>query len=62
MTILSEHQVFIFVAQLGIIVLFARIFGEISKKLGQPIIVGEVIAGIILGPTIFGRFLPGINK
>ncbi|MCK5015287.1 MAG: cation:proton antiporter [Candidatus Omnitrophica bacterium] len=58
MTVLSEHEVFIFVAQLGIIVLFARIFGEISKKLGQPIIVGEVIAGIILGPTIFGYLLP----
>lgn len=62
MTVLSEHMVFIFVAQLGIIVLFARIFGEISRKLGQPIIVGEVIAGIILGPTIFGYFLPSWHE
>ena len=55
MHVLSEHTVFIFIAQLGIILLFARIFGEISVRLGQPIIVGEVLAGIILGPSIFGN-------
>jgi len=58
MTILSEHDVFIFVAQLGIIIFSARFFGEIAKKFGQPIIVGEVFAGIVLGPSIFGHFLP----
>ena len=58
MTILSEHDVFIFVAQLGIIIFSARIFGEIAKKLGQPIIVGEVFAGIFLGPMILGNIFP----
>jgi len=58
MSILTEHDVFIFVAQLGIIILFARIFGEIAKKLEQPIIVGEVLAGIVLGPMIFGNIFP----
>lgn len=58
MPVLSEHAVFIFVAELGIIMLAARIFGELARRLGQPIIVGEVGAGIILGPMIFGKLLP----
>lgn len=58
MHVLSEHTVFIFISQLGIILLFARLFGEISIRLGQPIIVGEVVAGIILGPTILGNISP----
>ena len=58
MQVLSENDVFIFVAQLGIIILFARIFGDLAKGLNQPIIVGEVVAGIILGPMVFGRFFP----
>ncbi len=58
MHVLSEHTVFIFIAQLGVILLFARIFGEIFVRLGQPIIVGEVAAGIILGPMIFGSLAP----
>lgn len=43
MTVLSEHDVFILVAQLGIIIFAARIFGEIAKGFGQPIIVGEMM-------------------
>jgi len=58
MAILSEHDVFLFVAELGIIVLAARFFGEIARRLGQPIIVGEVIAGVVLGPMVFGNLLP----
>jgi len=62
MTVLSEHDVFIFVAQLGIIILAARIFGEIALKFKQPIIVGEVLAGIVLGPTILGYFSPSAHS
>ena len=58
MAVLSEHAVFIFVAQLGVILFAARIFGDIAQRLGQPIIVGEVIAGIVLGPSLFGHFFP----
>ena len=61
MVVLSEHTVFILVAELGIILLFARIFGEIAQKLGQPIIVGEVAAGILLGPQILGNLFPDFH-
>ncbi|MCC5877937.1 MAG: cation:proton antiporter [Candidatus Sumerlaeia bacterium] len=37
---------------------FARILGEVARKLHQPAIVGEIMAGIILGPTILGGMFP----
>lgn len=58
MPILSEHDVFLFVAQLGVIIVAARLFADIAKKLSQPVIVGEVLAGIVLGPLMFGKFFP----
>ena len=58
---LSEHEVFVFITQLGLFILTARLFGEIAKRLGQPIIVGEVFAGIFLGPSILGKLAPNLH-
>jgi Kef-type K+ transport system membrane component KefB len=41
------------------ILLAARTMGWISQRIGQPRVVGEMIAGIVLGPSLFGRFFPG---
>ncbi len=38
---------------LAIIVLMARLFGAAARRLGQPAVVGEILAGILLGPTLF---------
>src|SRR5512143_3691479 len=45
---------------LAIIIIAARTCGAIAKKLGQPAVIGEVIAGILLGPTLLGRLFPGL--
>jgi Kef-type K+ transport system membrane component KefB len=48
-----------FFLQLAIIILACRIIGKLGQKfLGQPQVVGEMIAGVILGPSLFGLFLP----
>ncbi len=39
-------------SSLLLLIVAARIFGEIFKKLGQPALLGEIIAGIILGPSV----------
>src|SRR3989338_6877440 len=57
---LSEHTIFLFVLQLGIIIFLARIFGEFAAKLGQPVMVGEVLAGVFLGPLVLGSFAPAV--
>lgn len=56
---LSEHQVLVLLVQLLILVGFARILGGLMKRAGQPPVVGELLAGVILGQTIFGRLAPG---
>src|SRR6266403_396871 len=45
--------------QLILIVLLARIFGALFIKLGQPAVIGEMAAGIILGPSLFGTLFHG---
>ncbi|MDR0864381.1 MAG: cation/H(+) antiporter, partial [Candidatus Symbiothrix sp.] len=36
----------------------ARIFGFLFVKIGQPSVVGEILAGIVLGPSVLAHFLP----
>jgi Kef-type K+ transport system membrane component KefB len=45
--------------QLILIVLFARIFGGLFVKMGQPAVIGEMLAGIVLGPSVVGALFPG---
>jgi Kef-type K+ transport system membrane component KefB/nucleotide-binding universal stress UspA family protein len=55
---LSEHEVLVFLVQLALLVGVARIFGWLMKSVGQPAVVGELLAGVVLGPTLFGRIAP----
>jgi Kef-type K+ transport system membrane component KefB len=47
--------------QIIVIIFFARIFGFLFKKIGQPAVIGEIVAGIILGPSILGLYFPEIT-
>jgi Kef-type K+ transport system membrane component KefB len=47
--------------QLAVIVGFARLGGIAAKRLGQPVVCGEIAAGLILGPSVLGNFLPGVS-
>ncbi|RYY31833.1 MAG: cation:proton antiporter, partial [Sphingomonadales bacterium] len=51
-----------FFLQLAIIILAARVVGLLGQKfLGQPQVVGEMIAGVVLGPSLFGLFFPELQ-
>ena len=52
------HPLAILLLQIVSIIVLARIFGFFFKKIGQPSVIGEIIAGIILGPTIIGHWFP----
>jgi hypothetical protein len=48
-----------FFLQLSLILITCRIVGKLGQKfLGQPQVVGEMIAGVILGPSLFGLLFP----
>ena len=42
------------------ILIVSRIFGYIFVKLGQPTVIGEILAGIVLGPSLLGYFFPEV--
>ena len=51
----------ILLAQIITIILVARFFGWVFKKIGQPSVIGEIIAGIVLGPSLLGMYFPGFS-
>lgn len=53
-----EHTLFTVILQLTFIIASARIFAALFKKLGQPGVCGEMSAGLILGPSLFGKLFP----
>jgi Kef-type K+ transport system membrane component KefB len=48
--------------QIIVIIASARLFGYLFKKIRQPAVIGEIVAGIILGPSIIGAYFPEINN
>src|SRR2546427_11594376 len=48
----------ILLAQVGVIVLVARLIGWLFRRLGQPQVMGEMVAGILLGPSLMGWVAP----
>lgn len=51
-----------FVQQLLLILVAAQVFGYLAKFIGQPKVVGEMIAGVVLGPSLFGLFFPELQQ
>lgn len=47
--------------QIAVIVVLSRVLAFLVAKIGQPPVIGEIIAGIILGPSLLGLFWPGIS-
>jgi len=44
--------------QLSIMLVMGRMFAEVARKLNQPAVIGEILAGILLGPTVLGMIKP----
>ena len=53
-----EHPLAILLAQIVTILITARFFGWLCKRIGQPSVIGEITAGIILGPSLMGMYFP----
>lgn len=51
-----------FFFQLGVILLVCRVVGVIAKWFGQPQVVAEMIAGVLLGPSLFGFLAPELQQ
>jgi len=59
---LSSAEVLSFLIIVSIILISARILGEVFRKFKQPVVVGEILAGIIIGPSLLGSAFPDLFK
>lgn len=55
---LTGGQLSVFLLGLALLLGSAHLFGEMARRLGQPVVIGEMIAGLLLGPTCFGWAAP----
>jgi len=54
----TEQTLFFTLVQLVIIIVAARVAGYLARRVGQPRAVGEIVAGLLLGPSLFGMLAP----
>jgi Kef-type K+ transport system membrane component KefB len=48
----------LFIAQLALLLLVGRLMGELAQRIGQPSVMGQLIGGLLLGPSFFGLLWP----
>jgi Kef-type K+ transport system membrane component KefB len=58
----TDHTTALFVAELILLLFVGRMLGEIFSRFGQPAIFGQLIAGVVLGPSVFGALMPGLSQ
>jgi Kef-type K+ transport system membrane component KefB len=58
----SEQHLLIFLLQVLLLLGLARGFGELLRRWGHPPLVGEILIGVLLGPTVLGRALPELQQ
>jgi len=58
----AEHRTLMFFIQVMLLVLVGRLLGELMQRIGQPSVMGQLLAGILLGPSIFGALWPSLQQ
>jgi Kef-type K+ transport system membrane component KefB/nucleotide-binding universal stress UspA family protein len=52
----------LFIAEIVLLLAAGRGLGELMERFGQPAVMGQLVAGILLGPSVFGLLLPAVQK
>ena len=52
----------VFIVQAALIIILSRLVGLLARRLGQPMVIAEIVAGILLGPSLVGWLAPGFSK
>ena len=56
---LDHHELLVFWTQLLVLYMTARLLGALATRVGLPSVIGELGAGLVLGPSVFGQVWPG---
>ena len=57
----TESALSFILVQLILMIAAARVMNTVFRRLGQPGVIGEIMAGLMLGPSLLGHFLPGVS-
>ena len=58
----ADHTMAIFAAELILLLFVGRLFGEAMSRIGQPAIFGQLLGGVLLGPSVFGALTPELHQ
>jgi Kef-type K+ transport system membrane component KefB/nucleotide-binding universal stress UspA family protein len=61
-TAAPHHDVLVLLVQVAALLFAARAMGEVAQRLGQPAVVGEILAGIVLGPSLLSGVFPLVGE
>lgn len=60
-TPLAAHELLVFLLQVALLLLSALFLGRIAARAGLPAVVGELLVGVVLGPSVLQRLAPGLS-
>ena len=58
---IAAHPLLVFLCQVGLLLVMAIVLGRLAGRLGMPAIVGELTAGVLLGPSLLGWAWPAVS-
>lgn len=58
---LGHHELLLLLLQLALLLFVSRGLGELMRRINLPPVVGELLAGVLLGPSFFGLILPAVQ-
>ncbi len=61
-TAAPHHDVLLLLIQIALLLFTARLFGELAQRFGQPSVLGEILAGIVLGPSVLSGLIPEFGQ
>jgi Kef-type K+ transport system membrane component KefB len=57
---MSPYDLALLLTQIAVMLAVGQLCGRLMRKLGQPAVLGELVGGILLGPTVFGSLFPSV--
>jgi K+:H+ antiporter len=60
-TPIAAHQLLLFLLQLGLVLGTAGVLGHLAVRLAMPAVIGELAAGVLLGPSVLGQLAPSLS-
>ncbi|RZB16800.1 cation:proton antiporter [Streptomyces sp. F001] len=58
---LGQHSLLLLLLQVGVLLALALLFGRLAVRWGMPAVVGELLVGVLLGPSLLERFAPALT-